>query len=114
MSSGNVNYSLKHKGVRLIPRSEAVVKGKNGKERLNPKYYFVGRIDTKTSNIIVTDTEKKHPSYKGDFSELNRIAKNQTVKYFYNEKGKRNKRYVAYYGIEKDKTQPNSKKRSKK
>ena len=32
----NVNYSLKHKGVRLIPSSIAWVKGKNGKLRLNP------------------------------------------------------------------------------
>ncbi len=30
----NVNYSLKHKGVRLIPSSTALVKGKNGKQKL--------------------------------------------------------------------------------
>ena len=97
----SVNYSLNHKGVRLIPRSEAWVKGKNGKQRLNSKYTFVGRIDTKTPNIIMTASDNKQPSYKGDFSSLNRTAKNQTVKYFYNKDGKRNKRYVAFYGIEK-------------
>ena len=30
----NVNYSLKHKGVRLIPSSKAWVKTKNGKQKL--------------------------------------------------------------------------------
>ena len=98
----SVLYSLNHKGVRLISREEAWVKGKNGKMKLNPKYFFVGRMDTKTSNLIMTASENKQPSYKGDFSSLNRTAKNQTVRYFYNKDGKRNKRYVAYFGIEKD------------
>ena len=38
-----VNYSLKHKGVRLISAEEAWVKGKSGKMKLNPKYHFVGK-----------------------------------------------------------------------
>ena len=100
----SVLYSLNHKGIRLIPRKEAWVKGKNGKMKLNSKYYFVGRVDTKTSNLIMTASENKQPTYKGDFSSLNRTAKNQTVKYFYNKDGKRNKRYVAYFGILKEKT----------
>ena len=97
----SVTYSLNHKGVRLIPRDKVWVKTKKGKMKLNPKYTFVGRIDTKTSNIIMTASDKKPPSYKGDFASLNRIAKNQAVKYFYNEDGKRNRRYVAFFGIEK-------------
>ena len=100
----SINYSLNHKGVRLISRKEAWVKGKNGKRKLNPKYSFVGRIDTKTPNIIMTTSDSKQPSYKGDFSSLNRTAKNQTLKYFYDKDGKRNRRYVAYYGIEKQPT----------
>ena len=71
----SVNYSLKHKGVRLIPREEALVKDKNGKQRLSSNYTFVGRIDTKTPNIIMTASDNKQPSYKGDFSSLNRILK---------------------------------------
>ena len=34
-----VNYSLRHKGVRLIGASEAWIIGKNGSRRLNPKYH---------------------------------------------------------------------------
>ena len=34
----SVNYSLKHKGVKLIPSEKAWVKGKNGKSKLNPQY----------------------------------------------------------------------------
>lgn len=39
----NVNYSLKNKGVRLIDAQDAWVKGKNGKQRLNPDFHFVGK-----------------------------------------------------------------------
>ena len=50
----SVNYSLKHKGVKLIPSEKAWIKGKNGKPKLNPKYAFVGKIDTKTPKIVRT------------------------------------------------------------
>ena len=40
-----VNYSLNHVGVRLIGASEAWIKGKNGKYRLNPDYRFFGKLD---------------------------------------------------------------------
>lgn len=50
----NVNYSLKHKGVRLISAEKAWIIGKNGKTKLNSKYLFVGKIDTKLPNMIIT------------------------------------------------------------
>ena len=37
----SVNYSLKHKGVRLIPSEKAWVKGKNGKMKNNPDYHIL-------------------------------------------------------------------------
>ena len=97
----NVNYDLKQKGVRLIPAEHAWIKGKNGKMKLNPKYRFVGKIDTKIPNIIITAKDNQQPAYKGDFSSLNSVAKSQTVKHFYDKNGKRNKKKVAYFGIEK-------------
>lgn len=97
----NVNYDLKQKGVRLISAENAWVKGKKGKMKLNPKYRFIGKIDIKIPNVIITAKDNQQPTYKGDFSSLNSAAKCQTVKHFYNEKGKRNKRTVAYFGIEK-------------
>lgn len=100
----SVNYSLTQKGVRLISAETAWVKGKNGKMKLNPQYTFIGKIDTKIPNIIITASDNRQPSYKGDFSSLNRTAKNQAVKHFYDEKGKRNKRTVAYFAIKKDQT----------
>lgn len=99
----SVNYDLKQKGVRLISSEDAWVKNKNGKMKLNPDYKFVGKIDTKIPNIIITVKDNCKPSYKGDFNSLNNVAKNQTVKHFYDDKGKRNKRTVAYFGIEKQK-----------
>lgn len=99
----NVNYDLRQKGVRLISADIAWVKSKKGKMKLNPKYKFVGKIDTRIPNVIITANDNRQPSYKGDFSSLNNIAKNQTVKHFYDDKGKRNKRKVAYFGIKKNK-----------
>ena len=55
----SVNYNLKNKGVRLISSDDAWIKGKNGKQRLNPKYNFVGKIDTKLPNMIITASDKK-------------------------------------------------------
>ena len=96
-----VNYSLKHKGVRLIDARDAWIVGKNGRRRLNPKYHFVGKIDTHMPNMIVTASDNRKPKYKGNTYDLNRTAKAQIVDHFYNDKGKRNKKTVAYFGIEK-------------
>lgn len=100
----NVNYDLRQKGVRLVSADSAWVKGKNGKMKLNPDYRFVGKIDTKIPNIIITANDNRQPTYKGDFSSLNNVAKGQTVKHFYGKNGKRNKRTVAYFGINKNKS----------
>ena len=97
----SVNYSLKHKGVRLISAEKAWTTGKNGKRKLNPKYHFVGKVDTRLPNMIVTASDKKKPTYKGNTYDLNATAKSQMVDHFYDEKGKRNRKTVAYFGIEK-------------
>lgn len=97
----NVNYSLKHKGVRLIPADEAWIKGKNGKLKLNPNYIFVGKIDSSMSNMIVTASDKKKPTYKGNTYDLNTMAKKQIINHFYDDNGKRNRKTVAYFGIKK-------------
>lgn len=97
----SVNYSLNRRGVRLIDAREAWIIGKNGKKRLNPKYRFVGKIEMTMPNMIVSATDKQKPSYRGDVSELPRPAKKQIVDHFYDEKGKRNKKTVAYFGIDK-------------
>lgn len=97
-----VNYSLKHKGVRLVSAENAWVKGKNGKRRLNPKFQFVGKIQMTMPNMIVTASDKTKAKYKGNTYGLNRTAKAQIIDHFYDERGKRNKKTVAYFGIEKD------------
>ncbi len=99
----SVNYSIKHKGVKLVDAQEAWVKGKNGKFRLNTKYHFVGRVEMSMPNIVLTSTQGKQPSYVDDVSTLNKPVKKELVKHFYNEKGKRNKKTVAYFGVEKSK-----------
>lgn len=97
----SVNYSLSHKGVRLIPSNEAWVIGKNGKKYLNNKYRFIGKIEMTMPNMIVTASDKSKPKYKGNTYDLNRAAKAQIVDHFYDDRGKRNKKTVAYFGIEK-------------
>lgn len=99
----NVNYSLKHKGVRFVSADEAWVRGKNGKRKMNPKFSFVGKIDTKLPNLIISANDKKKPKYKGSTYDLNRTAKGQIVDHFYDDNGKRNRKTVAYFGVEKSK-----------
>lgn len=98
----SVNYSLKHKGVRLVDAQDAWVIGKKGKKYLNPKYKIIGKIEVTMPNIIVTASDKKKPKYKGNTYDLNSTAKGQIVDHFYDDKGKRNKKSVAYLGIPKD------------
>lgn len=97
----SVNYSLNNKGVRLIPSDKVWLKGKNGKFKLNPRYKILGKIDLSMPNIIVTASDKKKPKFKGNTYDLNSTAKGQIVDHFYDDNGKRNKRTVAYFGIEK-------------
>ena len=97
-----VNYSLRHKGVRLISAEDAWVKEQNGKMKLNPKYQFLGKISMTMPNMIVTASDKQKPKYKGNTYDLNATAKRQIVAHFYNDNGKRNKKTVAYFGIPKD------------
>ena len=97
----SVNYSLKHKGVKLIPAEKAWVKGKNGKQKLNPKYHFVGKIDTKLPNLIISASDKGKPKYKGNTHDLCAPAKRQMIEHFFDDDGKRNRRTKAYFGIEK-------------
>lgn len=99
----SVNYNLGQKGVRLIPADEAWTKGKNGKYKLNPEYSFVGKIDMSMPNMVITVSDKNKPKYKADVNDLNRTAKKQIVDHFYDDNGKRNKKTVAYFAIEKKK-----------
>ncbi len=98
----SVNYSLKHKGVRLIDSKDAWMRGKNGKIRMNPKYRIIGKIDTSMPNMIVTASDNKKPTYRGNTYDLNTTAKKQVIEHFYDDNGKRNRKKVAYFGIEKD------------
>lgn len=97
----SVNYNLNNKGVRLIDSKEAWIIGKNNKPKLNPKYHFIGKVNMTMTNMIVTASDKSKPKYKGDVSELNKTAKSQIIEHFYNNNGTRNKKTVAYFGIEK-------------
>ena len=59
-------------------------------------------MDTKMPNMIVTASDKFKPKYKGCTSDLNNTAKKQIIDHFYDDKGKRNKKTVAYFGIVKN------------
>lgn len=97
----NVNYSLNNRGVRLVGAQDAWFKGKNGKVRLNPKFSFIGKVDMNMPNMLVSASIKGKPSYRGDVKDLNRTAKEQFVDHFFDPNGKRNKKQVAYFAIEK-------------
>ena len=63
-------------------------------------------------NMIVTASDKTKPKFKGNTCDLNSKAKSQIVEHFYNENGKRNKKTVAYFGIEKTKAKNKSQPRT--
>ena len=98
----SVNYSLKHKGVRLVSADDAwITNKKTHKRKLNPKYHFVGKIDISMPNMIISTSDVKKLSFKGNTYDLNRTAKQQIISHFYDENGKRTKRRIAYFGIQK-------------
>lgn len=109
----SVNYSLKHKGVRLISSTEAWVKTKKGGLKLNPKYTFVGKVEMSMPNMIVTASDKTKPRFKGNTYDLNRTAKEQIVDHFYDDRGKRNRKTVAYFGIAKPREKPELKQKNR-
>lgn len=96
-----VNYNLKSKGVRLLSADSVWIKGKNGKYKINLKYEVLGKMDISMPCLLISVRDKKKPVYKGSTYDLNTTAKKQIVEHFYDEKGKRNKKTVAYFGIEK-------------
>ena len=105
----SVNYSLKHKGVRLIPAEKAWKTGKSGKRKLNPEYSIIGKIDSRLPNIIISASDKGKPKYRGNTHDLCSPAKKQIVDYFFDDNGKPTKKRVAYFGIEKSKLSKNNK-----
>lgn len=109
----SVNYNLNHKGVRLIDAKEAWTIGKNGKKHLNSKYKIIGKIEMSMPNMIVTASDKAKPKFKGNTYDLNRTAKEQIVDHFYDDRGKRNRKTVAYFGIAKPREKPGLKKAKK-
>ena len=66
----NVNYTLNRRGVRLIGADEAWVRGKNGKRRLNPKFNFVGKINVSMPNMIMSASDSRKLSYRGDVNGI--------------------------------------------
>ena len=108
-----VNYSLKHKGIRLISPEKAWVTTKNGKRKLNPKYSFVGKIDARLPNIIISASDNKKPKYKGNTHDLNSTAKRQIVDHFFDDSGKPSRKRVAYFGVEKHGAKKGNKKSNK-
>lgn len=97
------NLSISNKGIKLIDSNQAWVPTKKGKNRfrLNPQYDFIGRVESSMPNIIITASDKIQPSFKGDVHNLNREAKNQLVKHFFDKNGKKNKKRVAYIVVKK-------------
>lgn len=98
----SINYSLKHKGIRLVSSKDVWVFGKNKKIKLNPEYVIVGKIEASMPNMIISATDNKKPKYKGSTYDLNTTAKKQIIDHFYDDDGKRNRKTVAYFGIKKD------------
>lgn len=97
----SVNYSLKHKGVRVVSSNEAWVYRKNGRKKHNPDYRVLGKVEISMPNMILSATEDKKPKFKGNTCDLNITCKKQLVDFFFKDNGKRNNKSSAYLVIKR-------------
>ncbi len=91
-----IDYSIKAKGSKLLSADD-VWTFRGGKYLKNKKYIYYGKIDMSMPNMIISASpQDKKVRYIMDTSDLTATQKRQIIDYFYNERGKRNKRTVAY------------------
>lgn len=99
MSSVYVKQNKELSGVKVISSKKAYFHNPKTGERnkLNPDYEFVGKVDmTFPSAIIKANKKNKSTTFIDDVSELPKRAKVELVNYFYDKNGKRNNKTVAY------------------
>lgn len=96
--STQTSYNRKTISARLIPSSEAWVRTKKGGIRLNPNYDFIGKLDIRMPNVLISPSDSKRPTYRLDTANLCNKAKEQMVEHFFDENGKRTRKTVAYFG----------------
>ncbi len=99
MSNIFSKYEKALSGVKIINSKEAFVYNpKTRKKDLpNPKYEFVGKIDTSMPNFILKMNKVNcKTAYVEDVSCLPKRLKSDIVDHFYNKKGEKNSRTKAY------------------
>lgn len=99
MSNIFSKYEKALSGVKVIKSQEAFVYNpKTRKKDLpNPKYEFVGKIDTSMPNFILKMNKVDcKTAYIEDVSCLPKRLKRDLVDHFYNKKGEKNSRTKAY------------------
>ena len=119
MSSVYIKQNKELSGVKVISADTAYIfdKRTGEKNKLNPDYEFVGKVDMAFPNVIIKASKKnKRTAFIDDVNELPKRAKMELVNYFYDKNGKRNKKTVAYLvrTDRKSKTKPQLRKAVKK
>jgi len=99
MSNIFSKYQKELAGVKVIDSSKAFVYNPKTKkkDKLNPRYDFVGKIDTNMPNFILKANKSNcKTGYIEEVSSLPKRLKVDIVNHFYDKNGKRNKRTKAY------------------
>ena len=86
-------------GVKVVPASDVwVYNPKTGRpDKLNPNMDIVGKVDTAMPGMVLkANLRDKKTGFVEDVSALPKRTKGELVNHFYDERGRRNSREVAY------------------
>ena len=99
MSNIFSKYEKELAGVKVIDSSQAYIYNTRTKkkDKLNPNFHFVGKIDMSMPNFILkANKPNRKTGYIEEVSILPKRLKVDIVNHFYNKQGKRNNKTKAY------------------
>ena len=97
MSNIFAKYRKELSGVKVVSKDKAFVTNKKGNSYPNPNYDIVGKVDISLPNVILKANRDGFKTFFiEDTSELTKKTKSDLINFFYNKKGKRNNRKIAY------------------
>lgn len=86
-------------GVKVVPAKDVWVFNKisKKKDKLSKDYELIGKVDTSMPNMILKANRKdKKTAYIDDVNSLSAVCKKQLVNHFFDDKGNKNLKTVAY------------------
>ena len=109
MSNIFAKYRKELSGVKVVSKDKAFIKNKKGNSYPNPNYDIVGKVDISLPNVILkANRDGYKTTFIEDTSELTKKTKSDLINFFYDKKGNRNNRRIAYLVRTDSKSKTNS------